>query len=88
MFTPASGLGSPDIFDSNTTNATLALAPGETDQIIIRGNLSPSDMQTLIGNLTPVVVSHAAQPTTMLDVPYQFVDQKNYPMQDTLLHWR
>jgi hypothetical protein len=60
VFTPAASLGNPDIFDSNTTNATLALAPGETGQVILRGNLSQSDMQTLIGNLTPVVVSHAA----------------------------
>jgi hypothetical protein len=60
VFTPASSLGNPDIFDANTTNATVSLAPGETDQIIIRGNLSPTEMQTLIGGLTPVVVSHAA----------------------------
>jgi copper type II ascorbate-dependent monooxygenase-like protein len=33
-----------------------------------------------------MVVTHAMQPTTMLDVPYAFSEQKNYPMQDTLLH--
>lgn len=60
VFTPAATLGDPNIFDPTTTNATLYLAPGETGQIIIRGNLSPTDMQTLLGNLSPVAVAHAA----------------------------
>jgi hypothetical protein len=32
-----------------------------------------------------MTVTHGT-PITMLDVPYQFSEQKNYPMQDTLIH--
>jgi len=60
VFTPAANLGNPDIFNAAPTNATLWLAPGESGQIIIRGNVSQSGMQTLLGTLTPVVVAHAA----------------------------
>jgi hypothetical protein len=33
-----------------------------------------------------LVVTHNSSPTTMLDVPYNFNDQKNYPMADTIVH--
>ena len=32
-----------------------------------------------------MIVTHST-PLTMLDVPYQFSEQKNYPMADTLIH--
>ena len=61
-FTPAASLGDPDLQDPAVTNATLALAPGETGQIVIRANVSdPNVMQNLLtGTLTPVVVAHTA----------------------------
>ena len=60
VFTPAANLGDPDLPDAAVTNATLALRPGETGQIVIRANVSnASDMQNLVlNNLTPVGVSH------------------------------
>lgn len=57
-------LGNPVAFDSNTSNATITLAPGETGFIILRSNLSVQDLQTLISATTPVVVAHAANTGT------------------------
>ena len=62
VFTPAANLGDPDLPDSALTNVTVALAPGETGQIIIRANVGNStDMQNLVlNNVTPVAVAHPA----------------------------
>jgi large repetitive protein len=57
-------LGNTVAFDPNASNATITLAPGETGFIILRSNLSPMDMQNLIGATTPVVVAHAANTGT------------------------
>jgi hypothetical protein len=32
------------------------------------------------------VVTHAGVPTTMLDQPFQFTEQRNYPMTETVIH--
>ncbi|HEY6943493.1 MAG TPA: putative Ig domain-containing protein [Candidatus Acidoferrum sp.] len=62
VFTPAGSLGDPDLTDPAVTNATLALEPGETGQVVIRANVSdPNVMQNLLaGTFTPVVVAHPA----------------------------
>jgi hypothetical protein len=62
VFTPAANLGDPNLPDPAITNATIALAPGETGQIIIRANVGKAtDMQNLVlNNVTPVGVSHPA----------------------------
>lgn len=62
VFTPAANLGDPDLQDPAATNATLALEPGETGQIVIRANVSdPNVMQNLVTTaFTPVVVAHTA----------------------------
>jgi len=62
VFTPAANLGDPNLPDPSVTNATLALRPGETGQIVIRANVSnASDMQNLVlNNLAPVGVAHPA----------------------------
>ena len=61
VFTPPGSLGDPDLPDPAVTNATLALEPGETGQIVIRANVSdPAAMQNLLGAFTPVVVAHPA----------------------------
>jgi hypothetical protein len=62
VFTPAANLGDPNLPDPSVTNATLALRPGETGQIIIRANVSSvSDMQNLVlNNLVPVAVAHSS----------------------------
>ncbi len=62
VFTPAGTLGDPDLPDPAVTNATLALGPGETGQLVIRANVSdPNVMQSLLaGAFTPVVVAHPA----------------------------
>jgi hypothetical protein len=54
-----SGLLDPNVPDPRTTNATFALAPGETAQITLRGALDVVQMASLTGQLTPVVVPHA-----------------------------
>jgi hypothetical protein len=62
VFTPAGSLGDPDLLDPAITNATMALNPGETGQVIIRANVSdPTIMQNLLSNtLVPVAVAHSA----------------------------
>lgn len=62
VFTPAGSLGDPDLPDSAVTNATLALEPGESGQLVIRANVSdPVVMQNILANaFTPVVVAHPA----------------------------
>ena len=62
VFTPAGSLGDPDLPDPSVTNATIALNPGETGQLIIRANVSdPAVMQNLLSNtLVPVAVAHPA----------------------------
>lgn len=62
VFTPAGSLGDPDLPDPAVTNATLALEPGESGQLIIRANVSdPNVMQNILANtFTPVVVAHPA----------------------------
>ena len=57
-------LGNPNIFDPTAGNATLALAPGETGFIILRGNLTADQMTQLAGVTSPVVVAHAANTGT------------------------
>jgi hypothetical protein len=60
VFTPAAALGDPNLPDPAITNATIALAPGETAQIILRANVGNAlDMQNLVlNNITPVAVAH------------------------------
>jgi len=62
VFTSAGSLGDPDLLDPSVTNATMALNPGETGQLIIRANVSDHTvMQNLLSNsLLPVAVAHAA----------------------------
>ncbi|OLD70751.1 MAG: hypothetical protein AUI45_03705 [Acidobacteria bacterium 13_1_40CM_2_56_11] len=62
VFTPASSLGDPNLADPAITNATIALAPGETGQVVIRANVgNAADMQNLVlNNLAPVGVAHPA----------------------------
>lgn len=62
VFTPAANLGDPDLQDPAVTNATLALEPGQTGQVVVRANVSdPNVLQNLLTNaFTPVVVAHTA----------------------------
>jgi hypothetical protein len=62
VFTPAANLGDPNLPDPAITNATIALAPGEIGQVVIRANVGNStDMQNLVlNNLVPVGVAHPA----------------------------
>jgi Putative Ig domain len=62
VFTPAATLGDPDLPDPAVTNATIALNPGESGQIVIRANTAdPTVMQNILSNvLVPVAVAHPA----------------------------
>jgi len=62
VFTPVVNLGDPNLPDPAITNATIALAPGETGQVVIRANVgNAADMQNLVlNNLVPVAVAHPA----------------------------
>jgi hypothetical protein len=66
VFTPAATLGDPNLPDPAVTNATLALKPGETGQIVVRANVSdPTVMQNVLSNVfVPVVVAHPANTGT------------------------
>jgi hypothetical protein len=57
----AATLADPELPNSSTKNATINLRPGETALITLRANVnSPAPLQDIVNNLTPVVVSHAA----------------------------
>ncbi len=62
VFTPVASLGDPNLPDPAITNATIALAPGETGQVVIRANVgNAADMQNMVlNNLAPVGVAHPA----------------------------
>src|SRR5262249_54319081 len=61
VFTALGSLGDPNLSDPSTTNATIALGPGESGVITVRGNVaSVAAMQQIAAQLTPVVVAHAA----------------------------
>lgn len=69
VFTPASSLGDPNLTDPAVSNATIALKPGETGQIVLRANVSdPAVLQNLLSSsVTPVAVAHPAN--TGIGVP-------------------
>jgi putative Ig domain-containing protein len=57
----AGQLGDPEIPNSSTKNATLNLRPGETGVVTLRSNVaSAAALQDIVNNVTPVIVSHAA----------------------------
>ena len=61
----AAQLGDPEIPNSSTKNATLNLRPGEIGIITLRANVtSAAALQDIVNNVTPVVVSHAANTGT------------------------
>jgi hypothetical protein len=54
-------LADPELPNSSTKNATINLRPGETALVTLRANVtSAAALQDIVNNLTPVVVSHAA----------------------------
>ena len=55
-----SNLTDPDVANPDVANTTIALAPGETALITLRGNVDVATMQQIIQNVTPVVVAQAA----------------------------
>src|SRR5262245_37755223 len=48
----------PNITDSSVSNSTMALAPGETAFVTLRAALTPEQMASLAGSLTPVITAH------------------------------
>jgi hypothetical protein len=48
----------PDIADSDVSNSTMSLAPGETAFVTLRAALTPEQMAALTAGLTPVVTAH------------------------------
>jgi hypothetical protein len=50
----------PNISDGSTTNATVAIGPGETVFLTLRGQLTHDEMVELTRHLTPVVTAHGA----------------------------
>ena len=57
----AATLADPELPNSSTKNATINLRPGETALVTVRANVaSVAAAQDIANNLTPVIVSHAA----------------------------
>ena len=52
-------LADPNIPDPSGTNATLALAPGESAVITLRGLVTVDGMKQIVSQLAPVTVPHA-----------------------------
>ncbi len=57
----AATVGDPEIPNSSTKNATINLRPGETALVTLRANVTTAAaLQDIVNNVSPVVVSHAA----------------------------
>jgi hypothetical protein len=56
---PGAVIADPNISDPRPTNATFALAPGESLQVTVRGVLDTAQMAELATRLAPAVVPHA-----------------------------
>jgi len=57
----AATVGDPELPNSSTKNATINLRPGETALVTLRANVtSAAALQDVVNNVSPVVVSHAA----------------------------
>jgi hypothetical protein len=56
--TSLSSASNPNIPDGAETNATVAMAPGETVFVTLRGQLPKDQMAALVQQLTPVVTAH------------------------------
>ena len=56
---PGGSIADPNIPDPRATNATVALAPGESARITLRGAIDLTGMAQLASQLAPVVVPHA-----------------------------
>jgi len=54
----ASRVGDPDIPDSESSNATLSLAPGETAIVTVRGAVDVAGMLEIASQVVPSVVTH------------------------------
>ena len=72
-------LGDPIIFDSDTSNATIALAPNETGFVILRTNLSSPELQQLVSAVAPVVVAHGANVGTTTPPATLAITSNSFP---------
>ena len=64
-------LPDPGTTNSDVSNATMTLAPGETGLITLRGTADSAQMQEIVSQITPAVVPHGA-PTDGRLVPGYF----------------
>src|SRR6185437_10647452 len=61
----ADQLNNPELDNSSAKNATINLRPGEIGVVTLRANVATADaLQEIVNNVTPVVVSHAANTGT------------------------
>ncbi len=61
----ADQLNNPELDNSSAKNATINLRPGEIGVVTLRANVTTSAaLQDIVNNVTPVVVSHAANTGT------------------------
>lgn len=61
----ADQLNNPELDNSSARNATINLRPGEIGVVTLRANVSSvAALQDIVNNITPVVVSHAANTGT------------------------
>ena len=58
--TSLSDASNPDILDGDAANATVAIGPGETVFVTLRGVLTKDQMALLTQHLTPVITAHGA----------------------------
>jgi hypothetical protein len=81
-----------DMTFSGTTSITV---PSDGQQHAAQGGCNaPTDWHVFalwphmhqLGMHQSVIVTHGGVPTTMLDTPYAFTEQRNYPMAETIFH--
>jgi hypothetical protein len=79
----AAQLNNTETDNPSVKNATINLRPGETAFVTLRANVSSSDaLQQIVNNVTPVIVSHAANTGTATPPATLAITTANGPLPD------
>ena len=63
LITSLSAVTDPNIPDSDVSNATVSLAPGERMFVTVRAQLTADEMKDFVKQMSPVATAHAANTT-------------------------
>jgi uncharacterized protein YjbI with pentapeptide repeats len=69
----------PNLSDPRISNATLALAPGETAAVTLRGTVDPATMKAVANRVWPRAIAHAGDGTIYSDPLVASTDSRALP---------